>query len=87
MIILHQYITNPESSALENAITNSQIAAAATTTTNSWEEILIPLLSLSLSIKDVHFGVSISSLSFFPAIFSVDDSPAEKKLHQPHQPL
>ncbi len=43
--------------------------------------------TLSLSIKDVHFGVSISSLYFFPAISSVDDSPAEKKLHQPHQPL
>ncbi len=45
------------------------------------------LFHYSLSLKDVRFGVSISSLSFFPAIFFVDDSPAEKNLHQPHQPL
>jgi hypothetical protein len=35
MIILHQYITSPESSALENIITNSQIAAAAAATTTN----------------------------------------------------
>jgi hypothetical protein len=41
------------------------------------------LFHYSLSLNDVHFGVSISSLSFFPAIFSVDDSPAEKNSTNP----